>query len=232
VSDFLKDFVLAVLAGAFLGVFMSILTDLDLEYRVGIGITIIGVALMVSHAASKHRESVASQPEVAAHKGPPPVAGSTSKTPKPITKGVSHATEQAQHVHGKPVSQATNHEKSALSSMSDGQRVVLKDKLAAYRGSTVRLVLVGNDPFTVVAFEQLKDIFQDSGWNIQDTRIGLAVVVGPNFPSRPYMTAENVSTPIVTTLYSIFSNIGIDLPLVPDAFSGSGRPCDVVIVVH
>lgn len=231
--DFLKYFVLAVLGGAFLEVSMSILTGLDKVYRIGIAITIIGLAIVASHMASKYGASVPSQPEAVAQKHTPPLDGSASETPKPITADAPLRTVQTQHTHGRVASQATDRsQKTALSSMSDGQRVVLKHKLAAYRGSTIRLVLVGNDPHMFVAFEQLKDIFQDSGWNIQDTRIGLVGEAGGNFPNGPYMTAENISTPIVTTVYSIFSNIGIDLPLVPDAFGGPGKPCDVVIVVH
>jgi len=125
--------------------------------------------------------------------------------------------------------------KSPLISLSDGQRFVLKRKLGAYAGNTVQLVLVGSNPSAGIVFEQLIDVFKDSGWKIQTARIGMVGIVGANFPDGPYMTSRNMASPVIASVFSIFSGVGIDLPLTPNAFMGPesmvGSP-DLVIVLH
>jgi hypothetical protein len=78
-------------------------------------------------------------------------------------------------------------------------------------------------------FEQLMDAFE--GWTVSAAEIGMVAVAGANFPDGPYLTGPNINSPLVTQVYSAFNSIGIDLPLVPDAFMG---PCktQVVIVLH
>jgi hypothetical protein len=125
--------------------------------------------------------------------------------------------------------------KSTLVSLTDGQRFVLKQKLTAYKGHKISLMFIGHDPQMRVIFEQLLDIFKDSGWAINQSEIGQVGVVGANFPNGPYMTSTDVAAPIVREVFSVFSSIGIDLPLTPDAFgpSTAGRDAaDIVIVIH
>jgi hypothetical protein len=121
-----------------------------------------------------------------------------------------------------------------LASFTDSQRYVLKKKLEAHAGNTVRLILVGHDFQMNIVFEQLIDIFKDSGWRLQTSQIGMVGVVGNNFPSVPYLTSPDIAAPIVGKVFSIFFAVGIDLPLTPNAFMGSGAGAtpDVVIVLH
>ena len=121
---------------------------------------------------------------------------------------------------------------SPLTSFSDGQRYVLKKKLEAYAGDTVRIILIGHDPQQNIVFEQLIDIFKDSGWKLQTWQIGMVGTVGVNFPSGPYLTGPDIAEPIVGQVFSVFSAVGIDLPLTPNAFMGNGAAADVVIVLH
>lgn len=122
---------------------------------------------------------------------------------------------------------------SPLTSLTDGQRWVLKNKLAEYRGHPVALMLIGHDPQARVLFEQLIDIFNDSQWDISTSESGFVGVVGVNFPDGPYLTSSNIAAPIVQNVFSIFASIGIDLPLTPNAH-GPDRPREgeVVIVIH
>jgi hypothetical protein len=123
--------------------------------------------------------------------------------------------------------------KSPLISLSDGQRYLLKKKLESYASNTVRLVLIGHDPQQNIVFEQLADIFKDSGWNTQTVQIGMVGVVGANFPSHPYLTSSNIAAPLVVEVFSIFSSVGIDLPLTPRAFTGpNGSSANIIIVLH
>jgi hypothetical protein len=229
VTVLLEAFVLVVLAGSFLEISILNQMGLDTQYRIGIGITIVGLAWVASHAAFKGQRSASSQPEPSKIEQ----RAARPKTSQPTAESGVTRAEESTTAHGKATSQESTHRQStALGSMSDGQRVVLMHKLEAYRGSVVRIVHVGSDPFTFVTFERLKDVFRESGWSIQAAQIGLVGIVGENYPSGPYLTANDISLPKVTAVYSIFSELGIDLPLVPNAFMGSGKPCDVVIVIH
>jgi hypothetical protein len=122
-----------------------------------------------------------------------------------------------------------------LVSMSEGQRALLKKKVDVHGGNTVRLVLVGADPQTALAFELLIDVFEEGGWAVQRSQVGLAVVVGASFPDGPYLTGTNMASPLLETVFRIFSSVAISLPLAPNAYAGPlsmGTPPDVVIVVH
>jgi hypothetical protein len=121
-----------------------------------------------------------------------------------------------------------------LTSLTDGQRFVLKQKLGAYRGSTVRIVLIGRDPQRNIVFEQLMDVFKDSGWKIQSSEIGMVAAVGVNLPPFPYLTSSDIAAPTVGGVFSIFANTGINLPLTPNAFMGPviGEQPNIVIVIH
>jgi hypothetical protein len=124
--------------------------------------------------------------------------------------------------------------KSPLTSLSDGQRFVLKQKLHAYSGSSIRLILIGNDPQGAILFEQLADIFKEAGWKLETGQIGMVAIVGITLPRVPYLTASNIASPIVGGVFSIFSRAGVDLPLVPHAFMGpssAGTITDIVIVI-
>ena len=85
-----------------------------------------------------------------------------------------------------------------------------------------------------IVFEQLIDIFKDAGWKIETDRIGMVSIVGTNLPSVPYLTGPDIASATLRKVFSIFAEVGIDLPLTPDAFMGPGStgvPPDVVIVV-
>jgi hypothetical protein len=116
--------------------------------------------------------------------------------------------------------------------LSDGQRFVLKEKLSAYPGDKVRLILIGNDPLLAVACDQLTQIFKTSGWTVAGPlQISVVGVSGYNFPKGPYLTGPNISAPILAAVFSVFSGAGVDLPLNPNAWMGSGQ-APVVIVIH
>lgn len=95
---------------------------------------------------------------------------------------------------------------------------------------------VGNEPATGIVFEQLTNVFSESNWNVQQSIVGTVSIVGANFPSGPYLTSENVASDPAKAVFSIFAAVGINLPLVPDAFSGPSlgntTTCDIVIVIH
>jgi hypothetical protein len=58
-------------------------------------------------------------------------------------------------------------------------------------------------------------------------------VVGANFPRVPYLTSSNIASPLVKVVFSDFTSVGINLPLTPGAFMGSGSATpDVIIVVQ
>jgi len=125
--------------------------------------------------------------------------------------------------------------KPSLTTLSDGQRFVIKSQLGAYAGNSIRLVMVGSDPQAAAAFEQLVDVFKNAHWTIQTAQIGMVSVVGANFPRNPYLTGPNIAAPIIRTVFSIFDEFGISLPLVPDAFAGPasmGPSPDVVIIIQ
>jgi len=111
---------------------------------------------------------------------------------------------------------------SPMSSLSDGQRYALKHRLGEFAGSSVRLILVGNNPQPGILFEQLADIFKDAGWNVQTMQAGMVSAVGENFPHFPYLTGPNISAPAVRNVFSIFAAVGIDLPLTPDWWDEAG----------
>lgn len=125
---------------------------------------------------------------------------------------------------------------SALAPLSDGQRFVLKKKLAEYAGNTIRLIRIGSDPNTEIVFEQMMDVFQDSGWITQTLTIGTASIVGINFPKVSYLIGPNVAAPIIGSVFSIFASVGVDLPLTPNSFMGMQRPTqpipETVIVIR
>jgi len=125
--------------------------------------------------------------------------------------------------------------KPALGSLTDGQRYLLKRKLAEIKGESISIELIGHDPQMRITYEQLSDIFSDSGWKVERSEVGQVGVVGVNFPDGPYMTSTNVAAPIVKQLFSVFSSVGINFPLVPDAYGTkpTGHAgANVVIVIH
>lgn len=124
-------------------------------------------------------------------------------------------------------------QKTKIRRLSDAQRFVLKKKLTQVSNGSVRLVRIGNEPETRIVHQQLNDAFIESGWNVERQTIGTVSIGGTNFPARSYLTSPNIAEPIVGDVFSIFSSIGIDLPLTPNAFmggQGSGT-VDVVIVI-
>ena len=133
-----------------------------------------------------------------------------------------------------PAQQQPKAQLQPLESLTDGQRYSLKRNLSQLAGKEVRLVHVGNDPHTEIVFERLNDIFSDAGWKVQPITVGTASVVGANFPNTSYLTSSDVSNATVGEVFSIFSKIGLDLPLVPDAYVGPSisSKSDVVIVIH
>jgi hypothetical protein len=120
-----------------------------------------------------------------------------------------------------------------LSSLTDGQRFVIKKKLEHTEGNSIRLVIVGTDPKSVVLYNQMMDIFNSVRWRIQATQVGLVGATGA-FPSTPYVTGKNIASPILKQVFSAFDEVGVNLPLVPDAltFDMGREGVDVVIVVH
>jgi hypothetical protein len=151
-----------------------------------------------------------------------PSAPLVASRPKPTPKPTPQAAVQ----------QVTTSSLTPLTMLSDGQRFVLKEKLSTYSGEKVLLVFIGNDPQLAVAYEQLISVFKDSGWTIEKQQIGQIGLSGYNFPNGPYLTGPNIAAPVLTTVFSIFSGAGVDLPLKPDAWTGLDQAPDVVIVIH
>jgi len=125
--------------------------------------------------------------------------------------------------------------KPSLTGLKDGQRFVLKQRLGSHTRHSVRLVHVGSDPQAGIVFEQLIDVFRYVNWQIQTAEIGAVFASGVNFPHGPYLTGSNIDAPIVELVLSTFAAVGIDLPLIPNAYMGPtslGAPTDVVIVIQ
>jgi hypothetical protein len=118
-----------------------------------------------------------------------------------------------------------------LEPLTDAQRFALKKKLLSVNviGSDVCIVRVGQKPAMNTIYEQLVDAFE--GWTVSANEIGMVGVAGMNFPDGPYLTGPNINSPLITQVYSAFNSVGIDLPLVPDAFMGECKT-QVVIVLH
>jgi len=225
-----------VLGGVCVAVFVSLAVinvwKFDWTQRITLGGAILLFSYFVGHTVERQRYSASppsslttpAPPSTGQHKSdapeqPPPVAGGRSKQHSAALRAKARRTSPLQ----------------PLASFSDGQRVLLKQKLGAFAGSGVRLILVGGDPQTGIVFEQLEEIFKDAGWSVQTARIGIVSVVGANFPSVSYLTSANVASPTVRSVFSVFAGLGIDLPLTPDAFMGPGSmgaAPDVVIVVR
>mgnify|MGYP001556936963 CR=1 FL=1 len=89
-------------------------------------------------------------------------------------------------------------------------------------------------PETGVLFEQLRDLFTQTNWTIDAVSIGTVGVVGKAFPAGSYMTSADIAAPLVRSVFAAFSDVGVDLPLVPDAFAGptTDTTAQVVIVLH
>src|SRR5712692_2833937 len=84
------------------------------------------------------------------------------------------------HVPTHKTTSLTQPNSSPLSSFTDGQRFILKKKLVAYKGHKILVILIGHEPQMNVAFEQIIDIFTDSGWAVQRSQSGQVGVVGMN----------------------------------------------------
>jgi len=124
--------------------------------------------------------------------------------------------------------------KRTVDAITEGQSFLLKRRLLQYAGSRICLVKIGNAPTTNIAFEKLADIFSESQWHIRRITIG-NLSTNSTFPDGPYMTSQNIANPIVASVFSIFSNAGVELPLAPNAFMAAQHnlpPPDVAIVIH
>lgn len=223
------------LGGICVALFVSLvvlnLSKYDWTQRITLGLAIVFLSLFVARTIERQRVSKSTPPAVAA---PSP----SVESPKP---GVAdHSPSRASKGPTKPRAarkQAVVPATSALhplDSLSDGQRFVLKQRLAAYRGSSIRLVLVDGAPQAEIVFDQLADVFKDADWQVQEARIGTVSVVGANFAPIPYLTGTDIASPTVKNVFSVFEAIGVNLPLTPDAYMGPasmGAAPDVVIVV-
>jgi hypothetical protein len=194
----------------------------DWTQRITLGGAIVCMAYFAAHTIEKERKST-----------PAPASSAQSTSPKELPKPDAPKQPPSATPHR---SKTKNQPKFSrfLMSLSDGQRFVLKQKLTAYAGSTVRLVRVGGDPQTGIVFEQLVDIFTDANWKTETAEIRTVSVIGVNFPNSSYLTGPNIAAPVIRRVFSIFADAGIDLPLTPDAFSGPTSNAvvpDIVIVI-
>jgi hypothetical protein len=110
---------------------------------------------------------------------------------------------------------------------------VLTNRLSEFRGNTVRLVVVGSEPQANIVFAQLKNIFEQGGWNTQTAQIGAVITVGTNFPSATYLTGSDMASKLLGYVFSTFASVGIDVPMVPQAYMGPGSmgPAPEVVIV-
>jgi hypothetical protein len=108
-------------------------------------------------------------------------------------------------------------------------------RLGQFRGNTVRLLLVGPEPQANIVFAQLDNIFEQAGWNRQAAELGSVGAMGANFPSATYLTGSNMSSELLGNVFSTFASVGIDTPMIPQAYMGPasmGPAPEVVIVVR
>jgi hypothetical protein len=116
-------------------------------------------------------------------------------------------------------------------SISDAQRLGIKDGLKQLAGNGLRLVVIGNTANAKIARDQIRSVFE--GWTIEEDDIGQ--VVGPNLYGGCYMTAADISSQLVGKVYSLFHGHGVNLPVIPNAFAGpmsQGAAKGIVLVVQ
>jgi hypothetical protein len=205
--------------------------NFDVTQRITGGLGIICLAYFVAHTVHLHNQA-----------GKQNAGSTTSITQqKPTDKpALSTSPKGEQNPENKqPHAPPRRHQQPApakvLVSLSDGQRFVLMNRLASFRGNTVRLVLVGSEPRANIVFAQLEDIFEQAGWNRQAAEVGAVTATGINFPSATYLTGPNMSSELLGNVFSAFASVGIDVPMIPQAYMGPGSmgPApEVVIVAH
>lgn len=130
--------------------------------------------------------------------------------------------EEFKEVDRKPAVAKPKPEPQPLMALSDGQRFLLKQKLLHTGGEksvTIVMTRAGN-PQAEIVFEQLLDIFRDSGWQVSTAQIGFVSVVGANFPDETYMSGPSLSDPTLAEVYSIFLSVGLKVPITPNAYMG------------
>jgi hypothetical protein len=226
-----------VLGGVCVAIFVPLvvmnLSKYDWTQPITLGGAVVLFSLFVARTIERQQASKSTPPPVAARSpsAESPKAGAAEQSPDRMSEArpKAHAARR----------QASVPEPSSLrplrplDSLSDGQRFVLKQRLTEYRGSSIRLVLIGGAPQPEIVFEQLADVFKDADWQVQEARIGTVSVVGANFPPPPipYLTGTDIASPTVKNVFSVFEAIGINLPLTPDAYMGPasmGTAPDVV----
>jgi hypothetical protein len=226
-----------VLGGVCTAVFVAIavldVMKLDWIQRSTLGGAVVLFSYFIGHTIEKKRGD-STPPPIASAPSLLPTKPPNSDAPKEVSPApTDSASSRANPRHTKPQASTASR---PLTSFSDGQRFVLKQKLREIPYNTVRLVLIGNDPQAGIVFEQLVGVFNDAGWAVQTAQIGTVAIVGANFPHVPYLTSPNIAAPVVGNVFSIFAAVGIDLPLTPDAFMGpdsmGGTPPDIIIVVQ
>jgi hypothetical protein len=207
----------------------------DWTQRITGAMAILFACFFIAHTLEKSKEAPKAMKLTAAVAGPkgeliPPTTPEIHVPAKPAPSPSESHPKPQQH---SPIAMFPK-VKTPLSALTGGQRFLLKRRLGEYEGRTVRLVLIGNDPAKSIANEELLDIFGEAKWNIQKFRIGLAIVNG-NFPDGNYMTSQNMADPLVTKVFTIFSDAGVELPLTPGSFMGNRRQGvepDIAIVLH
>jgi hypothetical protein len=76
----------------------------------------------------------------------------------------------------------------------------------------------------------LQDIFKESEWNVQTSEIGELKVVGMHILTTSFLTGSNIASPIVGAVFSVFSSLGIELPLAPHTFGQ--EKAEIIIVIQ
>jgi hypothetical protein len=154
-------------------------------------------------------------------------------TPEKPTETKSQATPPvAPQPHTNPRTVVPRQKvKTPLISLTDGQRFALKQELEKLAGNRIRIVHVGSSPESTVLVEQLRDVFNK--WDVELDNVGMVSATGVNFPNPSYITGPDMASPILRSVYSDFDRLGVDLRLVPDAYSGPGGagPSPPVVIV-
>jgi hypothetical protein len=141
--------------------------NFDVTQRVTAGLALIFLAYFVSHTVLLHHQAgkntASNATSIVAEKAIDKAAPSTDSKSEPSPE---HKQPHATPRHKPPVPA------KPMVSLTDGQRLVLMNRLGQFSGNTVRLVRVGSEPQANIVFAQLDNIFEQAGWKRQKAEIG------------------------------------------------------------
>jgi hypothetical protein len=120
------------------------------------------------------------------------------------------------------------------SELSPGLQDVLAKELVKIGPHKIQLVVVGTNIHARNLFDQLRDVFAKSKWEVNAVLIGQASIIGMNFPDSSYITGSDIASPLIDRVFTTFAQkIGIKLLLTPNGFDAtSGQRAEIAIVLR